>query len=104
MSNSSIISLYTPRELLAQVGARAKALRLSKGIRQEDLARSAGVSVATLKRFEATGQATFEVVTRIAIALRAESDFDQLFHRPPRRSLDEVLERSVNRQRARRAR
>jgi transcriptional regulator with XRE-family HTH domain len=94
------MTLYTPRELVSQVGARAKALRLAQGIRQEDLARSAGVSVATLKRFEATGQATFEVVTRIAVALRAEPDFNQLFHRPPHRSLDEVLGRSVNRQRA----
>jgi transcriptional regulator with XRE-family HTH domain len=91
-SNSLFPALYTPAELTREVGERAKALRLSLDLRQEDLARMAGVSVTTVKRFEATGQATFELVVRLLVALRAENAIGELFApRRTHRSLDEVI-------------
>ena len=102
--NSSFTELYTPTELTRQVGERAKALRLSMGLRQEDLARMAGVSITTVKRFEATGQATLEVVVRLLVALRAEPALAELFApRKTKRSLDEVISSTaVGRRRGRR--
>jgi transcriptional regulator with XRE-family HTH domain len=100
--NSALASLYTPAELTAQVGGRARALRLARGLRQADLAAEAGISLATLKRFEATGQAAFESVVRIAVALRAEADIAALFPPPVQRSLDDVIGQAKPRVRAQR--
>jgi transcriptional regulator with XRE-family HTH domain len=99
-----LYSSYSPTELCRAVAERARAVRLSLGMRQRDLAERAGVPLPTLKRFETTGRAGFETVVRIALALGAEREFEALF--PPRdaRSLDEILATQKQRVRARRSR
>lgn len=94
------------RRALRAIGARARELRLSRELRQAELASRAGVGVATLQRFEKTGSATLANVLRIATALHAEAAFAKLFEPPPYASLDEALERPelVRRQRAPRRR
>lgn len=94
----------SPPGLCRLIGRRARALRLSIGLRQIDVAERAGVPLRTLKRFEATGDVAFEIVARVAFALGAEREFEALF--PPReqRSLDEVLAANRTRQRVRRPR
>src|SRR5580658_10491746 len=99
-TNSSNLSLYSPVELVARAGAMAKTLRLAQGLRQEELARKSGLSLATVRRFEANGQVAFEAVARIAIVLRAETAFANLFPEPPRRSIDDALGGSTVRRRA----
>ena len=86
---------YTPAldEALQALGARARALRLSRELGQEELAARAGVGVATVRRFESTGVASIENVLRIARALHAEGAFDGLFAAPAFASLDEALAR-----------
>ena len=92
----------TFRETLRGVGERARALRLMRDLRQEELARRAGVGIATVRRFERTGSASIENVLRIASALSAERAFEKLFEAPPYSSLDEALARpkATRRQRA----
>lgn len=94
----------SPIELCRSVGNRARELRLAHGLRQADLAEAAGVALSTLKRFEQSGEAGFETVTRIAFALGAEQGVAQLF--PPRdaRSLDDILSSNRKRLRARKKR
>lgn len=84
--------LATPRELSAEIGARARRLRLQKDLRQADLAKRARVSIATIGRFEATGEASFAAVLRIATALGVDQALLNLFSPPPR-SIDELGER-----------
>ena len=93
-------------ETLRAVGARARELRLSQGLLQEELAEHAGVGLATVRRFEKAGRASIENVLRIATALSAEGVFDQMFEAPPYASLDEALARPkvTARRRARRRR
>jgi transcriptional regulator with XRE-family HTH domain len=89
------------QETLRAIGERARQLRLSQQLRQDELAARAGVGVATVHRFEKTGTASLENVLRIATALRAGASFDKLFESPAYSSLDEALERpAVKRQRA----
>lgn len=90
-----------PRELLSLVAARAKALRLSLGRRQADVAAAAGVPLTTLRRFESTGKVSFETVARIAVALGAEAEFGGLFPERDPRSLDDILRANRKRMRAR---
>ncbi len=94
---------YRPtfRDTLRAIAARAKQLRLVRGLRQAELAARAGVGVATIHRFEKTGTASIENVLRIATALDADAVFEKLFEAPPYASLDEALARpEVTRRRA----
>jgi transcriptional regulator with XRE-family HTH domain len=81
------------RETLAAVGQRARQLRLIRRLAQEELAARAGVGIATIQRFERTGQASLETTLRIATALNADAPFAKLFEAPAYASLDEALER-----------
>jgi transcriptional regulator with XRE-family HTH domain len=87
---------------LESVGERVRKLRLSQDLSQKALADRAGVGVATVSRFEKTGSVSLENALRVALALRAETAFDQLFAAPEFTSLDEALasEKSHGRQRA----
>ena len=93
-------------ERLGALGERSRELRLLRNLRQAELAERAGVSVATVHRFEKTGMASIENVLRIATALHAEQAFDRLFEAPAYASLDEALARPevTKRQRAPRKR
>ena len=73
-----------------------------RDFRQEELARRAGVGIATVRRFEKTGNASIENVLRIATALNAESAFEKLFEAPPYASIDAALAQpqAMQRQRA----
>ncbi len=96
--------LMSYEERLSALGQRARELRLLRELQQRDLARRAGVGLATVQRFERTGRASLENVLRIALALGVDARFDQLFAAPEYRSIDEVLERpaALLRQRVRR--
>lgn len=101
-----MIDSQTFADTLRELGARARSLRLIRGLDQAALAERAGVGVATIRRFEKSGHATLENALRIATALQAGAGFAQLFAPPPYRSLDEALARPevVARQRAPRRR
>jgi len=62
----------------------------------------AGISLGSLKRFERTGEISLERLLRIAFALGASDDFEQLFAPRDPRSLDEIIAEPPTRQRGRR--
>src|SRR4051812_999608 len=90
-----------PAEVLKALGERAQQARLVRGWTQGQLAKRAGIGVATVHRFEKTGSATIENVVRIAMALKVEGGIDRLFEQPPYSSIDEALERPALKQRRR---
>jgi transcriptional regulator with XRE-family HTH domain len=75
-------------------------------LQQQEVASRAGVSLATIRRFEKTGQATLENALRIANALGVGHQFEGLFVAPPYRTLDEAMDRPalLERKRVRRRR
>ena len=78
---------------MAQILAgRIKALRLLRGWTQNTLAKRAGVTAASYRRFETTGKASLELVLKIAHSLARLEEIDQLFQ-PPRAQSIEELER-----------
>jgi transcriptional regulator with XRE-family HTH domain len=85
------LELNFEQSILA-LGTRSKQLRRRQKITQDELAVKAGVGVATIRRFEKTGNASLENVLRIATALNVESGFYKLFESPAFASLDEALE------------
>jgi len=96
--------LLTPEELTLEVAAGVKRLRLRRNWTQQELARRAGITLATYRRFERTGRISLERLMQLAIVLNAVDGVHGLFRSSPALSLDELerRERSRARKRARR--
>ena len=85
-----LLSLETPFEAGQSLAERAKALRLQRAWTRATLARRAGVSEASLKRFETTGAASLELVLRVAFAMGCLADFAKAFQVPEAATLAEL--------------
>lgn len=72
------ISFYTPGELAKLMGERMTQLRLAQNWKRETLAERAGVSPATLKRFETSGRISLDNLLRLALALGCLDQFEDL--------------------------
>lgn len=68
-----MVSAMTPKLILSTVADRCRTIRLETNEPQRDLAARAGISVATLKRFEASGHISAEGLIRVLHALRRET-------------------------------
>jgi len=93
MITTNILSLInkTPESILESIALRVKERRLEKNITQRTLASRAGISYASYRRFETTGEISFHSLVMIAIALDMTEDFDSLFTGKTYQSLDELL-------------
>jgi transcriptional regulator with XRE-family HTH domain len=83
--------LQTPEQVSRALADRVKALRLAKGWKQATLAERSGISLASLRRFETSGQAALQLLLDVAFALNRLDDFDALLQ-PPRASSIAELE------------
>jgi transcriptional regulator with XRE-family HTH domain len=97
------LSGHSPRGIALTLAQRVKVLRLDRGWTQEEVARRAGLALATYRQFERTGQISLDRLLKLAVVLNASEGFEQLFVRPPARSLAE-LERLAERQTRKRGR
>ncbi len=88
-NNSLIANLHSPKELLRRLADRVRQVRLSRNLRQEDLAKVSGVSLASLKRFESTGEISLRGLTLISVALNRAQDLERLFAIDEQKSLFE---------------
>ncbi|MBA3403406.1 MAG: helix-turn-helix transcriptional regulator [Gemmatimonadaceae bacterium] len=77
-------------KLLQQVRQRAVARRLALGWTRRELAARTGIAPDTLKRFEQTGQISFERLLKIALAVDAVQEFGALFPQPVATSISEL--------------
>ena len=64
----------TPRDICLETARKAVARRKALRITQKELAGMTGVSFASVRRFETTGQISFESLVKIAIALDMKED------------------------------
>ncbi len=86
----TIPSLLTPPEAEKVLASRLKTLRLLAGFKRSTLAKRAGVSEASLKRFENSGQVSLKNLLRLAYALGKLEEFSELFKQPEAASLAEL--------------
>lgn len=70
-----------------ELADRLKQVRLLRRWKQSTLAERAGVSLATLRRFEQTGQVSLKSLLRLSFALGRLSDFGALMQAPPADSI-----------------
>lgn len=90
MAHMLSLSLYTPVTLAKELGQRTARLRLQQNWKRATLAERSGVSTASLKRFETTGQISLENLLKVALALGRLDQFETLFEPLPARSFAEL--------------
>jgi len=83
-----------PSDIAREIAGRVRLRRLESDRTQQGLARRAGVSLSTYRRFEATGEISLRNLILVAVALGAEDDFGALFQRRRYASIDEVIAES----------
>lgn len=81
----------TSYDIINDVASRVRQRRKECKLTQADLANKAGMSLASYKRFEQTGEISFHSLVNIGIALGYEEDFDALFSRQQYNSIQEVI-------------
>ncbi len=91
MSISRLTKLKLPGQVQLEVAAREKERRKRLGLTQAQLAQKASVSLGSLRRFEQTGQISFESLVALSFALGCESELESLFSKPAYRSIEEVI-------------
>ncbi len=84
------INILTPPEVEKLLADRFKSLRLQARYKRTTLARRAGVTVASLKRFETTGQISLKNLLRLAHALDRLPEFTELLDDPQATSMAEL--------------
>ena len=99
--NLPLLSLSTPEEIGRLLGQRTREQRLLHDWSRDTLAARAGVTPASLKRFENTGHASLDLVLRVALALGRLGDFEGLLSRPEASTLAELQRQARNRPRKR---
>jgi HTH-type transcriptional regulator/antitoxin HipB len=88
-----MIQLQTPLEAQHALAARARAARVEQGLKQATLAKRAGVTLASLRRFEQNGEVSLKHLMRICHALGRLEEFDPVLRLPPAATMAELVSR-----------
>lgn len=81
----------TQPEIDLELAQRLAGIRKRRRITQAELAKKAGVSLGSLRRFEQTGEISLHSLTLVCIALSLENELEALFQQPVFLSIDEVI-------------
>ena len=81
-----------PMEIQKKIARKEKERRKDKGLTQEELARRAGLSLSSLRRFEQTGEISFASLVRIGSILDDEKAFLDLFAPQEYQTMKELLD------------
>lgn len=93
--------LLTPPAAQRMLADRVREARIALGLKQTTLAERAGVTLATLRRFEQKGEISLKYLMRLCHALGRLDEFDQLLKAPPAASMAELESRIATRTRKR---
>ena len=80
-----------PMEIQKEIARKEKERRKDKGLTQEELARRAGLSLSSLRRFEQTGEISFASLVKIGSVLDDEKAFLDLFAPQEYQTMKELL-------------
>ena len=92
MSRMQLTKLRLPGQAKLDIAQREKARRKRLGITQVALAKKAGVSLGSLRRFEQTGDISLASLVSLCYALNCPEDLEALFSAPAYRSIREVID------------
>ena len=84
--------LRFPHEIAKDIAKQEKNKRKKRKLTQAELSARSGVSLASLKRFEQTGEISFVSLVKIAMVLDETDTLDQLFLTREYSSIQEVID------------
>lgn len=79
---SSFVNTRTMQAVTFDLTNRVKQRRKEKGLSQKDLSVCSGVSYASIRKFETTGEISLTSLLKISEAIGCLEDFDKLFNEP----------------------
>ncbi len=86
------MQFVTYDEKQREIAARFVAVRKSRKISQQRLSTISGVSYASIRRFEKTGDISLSSLVKLALSLQLYDDLDHLFdHRVEYKSIEDVI-------------
>lgn len=86
------LQFVTYYEKQLEIAKRFRSIRKSKKISQQRLSVISGVSYASIRRFEKSGNISLESLVKIALALQLYDDLDNLFKREYKyKSIEEII-------------
>ena len=91
------LEFVTYYEKQLEIAKRFVAIRKSRKISQQRLATISGVSYASIRRFEKTGDISLSSFVKLALALQLYDDLDNLFKtRKEYKSIEDVINDQKN--------
>jgi transcriptional regulator with XRE-family HTH domain len=93
ISNGDRLQLRTPSEAQRMLAERVRDARVGLGLKQTTLAARAGVTLATLRKFEQKGEIALKYLMRILHALGRLDEFDTILRQPPAATMAELESR-----------
>lgn len=81
-----------PNEIAKDIALKEKSKRKKIKLTQVELSARAGVSLASLKRFEQTGEISFVSLLKLAAVLNELDDFEKLFSNEIYESMEDLPE------------
>ncbi|MDX9961293.1 MAG: XRE family transcriptional regulator [Aliarcobacter sp.] len=87
------INISTPKSIMQDLKDKFKQKRLSLNLTQEGLSNKSAVSLGSIKRFETTGQISFESLLKLAFVLDCLDDFKNIANKNDEQydSMDDLL-------------
>ncbi|MBP6218596.1 MAG: helix-turn-helix domain-containing protein [Oligoflexales bacterium] len=85
--------LESPRQKQLKIAAKLRTLRVLRNFKRQTLSQRSGVSEASIKRFERTGEISLRSLLQLALVLDALDAFDELFEAPEAMSIAEMQRR-----------
>ena len=87
------INISTPNSIMQDLKDKFKQKRLSLNLTQEGLSNKSGVSLGSIKRFESSGEISFESLLKLAFVLDCLDDFKNIANKEDEQyhSMDDLL-------------
>ena len=89
------MSIYSvqklPSDIIREIAFKVKVIRKNKKMTQVELARKSGVSYGSIKRFEQTGQISFESLLQVLHILGRLNEFDSILEVENKRDIEELF-------------
>lgn len=87
--------IKTPDEMAHDIADNLRSYRRSRKISMKELATRSGVSFASVRRFEKTGQISLDSLLRIALVLDQTSVLEGLFKGEEIKSIEDIINGKV---------
>ncbi|MCY7008143.1 helix-turn-helix transcriptional regulator [Fusobacterium simiae] len=87
----NFLNIKTPKEIQLEIAKNVRKRRKELKLTQEEFSKKSGVSFASIKRFENTGEISLFSLIKIAIILECEDEFLSLFQQKQYNSIEELI-------------